>query len=175
MQYHIGRTAIILKRGDITEEDTEAIVNAANSHLQHGGGVAGAIVRKGGRIIQDESNRIGFVPVGSAVITSAGSLKARYVIHAVGPQMGEGDEDEKLRNATLNSLLLADKKRIRTLTFPAISTGIFGYPVERCAEIMLSTLQQYAQDHTSVVEIRLCLFDEATLQIFTDTASRLKL
>ena len=95
MNYKAGNTTIVVKRADITEEDTGAIVNAANSHLQHGAGVAGAIVRKGGQIIQDESDRIGFVPVGSAVITTGGDLKAPYVIHAVGPRMGEGEEDEK--------------------------------------------------------------------------------
>lgn len=175
MHYHVGSTAIILKLGDITEEDTEAIVNAANSQLQHGAGVAGAIVRKGGRTIQDESNYIGFVPVGNAAITGGGNLKARYVIHAVGPRMGEGAEDEKLRNATHNSLLLAEENNIRTLSFPAISTGIFGYPVDRCAKIMLSTLKQYSQGQTSVVEIHMCLFDEATLEIFKQAAVELKL
>src|SRR5262245_6115818 len=98
LRYKIHETEIVLKRGDITEEDTDAIVNAANSHLQHGGGVAGAIARKGGRTIQEESDKIGYVPVGSAAITTAGNLKAGYLIHAVGPRMGEGDEDEKLRN-----------------------------------------------------------------------------
>ena len=106
-EYSINKTRIILKKADITEEDTEAIVNAANSHLKHGGGVAGAIVRRGGKSIQEESDKIGYVPVGSAAITMGGNLNARFIIHAVGPQMGEGNEDEKLRNATLNSLRLA--------------------------------------------------------------------
>jgi O-acetyl-ADP-ribose deacetylase (regulator of RNase III) len=102
------------------------IVNAANSYLKHGGGVVGAIVRKRGRIIQEESDRIGYCPVGHAVITGTGSLKARYVIHAVGPRMGEGNEDERLRNATLHSLHLADDNQLRSVAFPTISTGIFG-------------------------------------------------
>ena len=99
----INRTTLRLVSADLTERDVDAIVNAANTHLQHGGGVAGAIVRKGGRIIQDESNAIGYVPVGGAAITSAGKLKARFVIHTVGPMMGEGDEDNKLKKA-INSV-----------------------------------------------------------------------
>jgi O-acetyl-ADP-ribose deacetylase len=172
MQFRVRDTSIIFKRGDITEEDTEAIVNAANSHLLHGGGVAGAIVRKGGHIIQEESDRIGYVRVGNVALTSGGNLKAKHVIHAVGPRMGEGDEDEKLRNATRNSLMLADEKRIRSLAFPAISTGIFGYPVDRCADIMLSTMLEYCQGSTVIQEIHFCLFDDSTLRIFETTANR---
>ena len=170
MQYKLHNTILILKRGDITEEDTHAIVNAANSHLQHGGGVAGAIVRKGGNIIQQESDKIGFVPVGSAAITIAGNLKTRFVIHAVGPRMGEGDEDEKLRNATFNSLRLADDEKLHTITFPAISTGIFGYPIDRCARIMLETIKNYCAGETSIQEIRFCLFDAAAMDVFRQTA-----
>src|SRR5574337_2117779 len=95
----IGKATLRLVSADITERDVDAIVNAANSRLQHGGGVAGAIVRKGGRIIQEESDKIGYVPVGGAAITTGGKLQARYVIHAVGPRMGEGDEDNKLKKA----------------------------------------------------------------------------
>ena len=171
MQSKVHNTILILKRGDITEEDTDAIVNAANSHLQHGGGVAGAIVRKGGSIIQRESDKIGYVPVGSAAITVAGNLKARFVIHAVGPRMGEGDEDEKLRNATNSSLRLADEEKLHTITFPAISTGIFGYPIDRCAQIMLETVQNYCSGKTSIREIRFCLFDDAALDVFRQTAA----
>ena len=95
-----------LVQGDLTERDVDAIVNAANSHLQHGGGVAGAIVKKGGQIIQDESDKIGVTPVGTAVLTTGGKLPAKFVIHTVGPRMGEGDEDNKLKNAVLSSLML---------------------------------------------------------------------
>ncbi len=173
MQYKVHNTILIVKRGDITEEDSDAIVNPANSQLQHGGGVAGAIVRKGGSIIQQESDRIGYVPVGSAAITVAGDLKARFVIHAVGPRMGEGDEDEKLRNATLNSLRLADDEGLHTITIPAISTGIFGYPIERCARIMLKTIQNYSSGETSIREIRICLFDAAALDVFLLAANEI--
>lgn len=173
MEYCINKTRIILKRSDITEEDTEAIVNAANSRLMHGGGVAGAIARRGGVSIQEESDKIGYVPVGSAAITTGGNLTARYVIHAVGPQMGEGDEDEKLRNATLNSLRLADDEAITSLSFPAISTGIFGYPIDRCAVVMLGALRQYCEGQTDLREVRFCLFDERALRVFEKSASEL--
>lgn len=171
-EYKVANTKVVLKRSDITMEDTEAIVNAANSHLQHGGGVAGAIVRRGGRTIQDESDRIGYVPVGGAAVTSGGNLEARFVIHAVGPRMGEGSEDEKLRNATANSLRAADEKRIQSVSFPAISTGIFGYPVDRCAPIMLEAVVNHCKGKTGIQEVRFCLFDEATLQVFAAAADR---
>jgi O-acetyl-ADP-ribose deacetylase (regulator of RNase III) len=168
--YPVGNTRIVLKRADITQEETEAIVNAANSRLQHGGGVAGAIVRRGGRVIQEESDRIGYVPVGGAALTSGGSLKARFVIHAVGPRMGEGDEDRKLKDATLSSLHLADQKGIRSLSFPAISTGIFGYPIDRCACVMLEATREHCGKETAIREIRFCLFDDAALQVFAAAA-----
>jgi O-acetyl-ADP-ribose deacetylase len=172
-QYRLNQTAVVLKRADITEEDVDAIVNAANTHLQHGGGVAGAIVRKGGSVIQHESDRIAPVPVGQAAITSAGALRAKHVIHAVGPRMGEGDEEAKLQNATMNSLRVAEFNHIYSLAFPAISTGIFGYPVESCAQIMLSVVRQYCNGETAIREVRFCLFDDATLSVFDATAARI--
>src|SRR5512140_3103660 len=117
-EHSIGNRSVRLVQGDITERDTDAIVNAANSSLQHGGGVAGAIVRKGGRVIQEESDRIGHVPVGGAAITTGGKLKARYVIHAVGPRMGEGDEDNKLKNAISSVLDLASEERLKSISVP---------------------------------------------------------
>jgi O-acetyl-ADP-ribose deacetylase len=170
MKYTVNRTEIVIKQGDITEEDTEAIVNAANRKLQHGGGVAGAIVRKGGSVIQEESERIGTVETGNAAITSGGNLKSQFVIHAVGPRMGEGDEDEKLRLATWNSLRLADEGLIHSLAFPAISTGIYGYPIDRCASIMLEAVRKYCKGETAIREIRFCLFDEASFHTFEETA-----
>jgi len=172
-EYSINKTRIILKKADITDEDTEAIVNAANKHLKHGGGVAGAIARKGGKSIQEESDKIGYVPVGSAAMTTGGNLTARFIIHAVGPQMGEGDEDEKLRNATLNSLRLADDEGMTSLSFPAISTGIFGYPIDRCAEIMLDALHRYCEGQTNLREVRFCLFDDKSLHTFEKCASEM--
>src|SRR3990172_3915451 len=123
---------IRLVQGDITEQKTDAIVNAANSHLQHGGGVAGAIVKKGGQIIQKESDKIGYVPVGKSAITTAGKLPSKYVIHAVGPRWGEGDEDNKLKSAVISSFKLADEKKLKSISIPAISAGIFGFPKDRC-------------------------------------------
>ena len=136
-EHKIGDKTLRLVQGDLTERDVDAIVNAANSYLQHGGGVAGAIVRKGGQIIQEESNKIGFVPVGGVAITGAGKLPAKFVIHAVGPRMGEGDEDNKLKNAVLSSLLLATEKGLKSISIPAISSGIFGFPKDRCAAILV--------------------------------------
>jgi O-acetyl-ADP-ribose deacetylase (regulator of RNase III) len=174
MRKRIGKAEVELVIGDITEMDTDAIVNAANSQLNHGGGVAGAIVRKGGSIIREESETWVFargeVPVGSAAITSGGALAARYVIHAVGPRMGEGDEDKKLENATLNSLKMADKHLLKSISFPAISTGIFGYPIDRCAHVMIPGVIGYLLHGKSGLErVVFCLYDESAFQIFKDT------
>ncbi|MEK6690646.1 MAG: macro domain-containing protein [Nitrospirota bacterium] len=159
---------IRLAQGDITEQNTDAIVNAANSHLQHGGGVAGAIVRNGGQIIQDESDKIGYVPVGKAAVTTGGKLPAKYVIHAVGPRWGEGDEDNKLISAVRSSLKLASEKGISTIALPAISAGIFGFPKERCSEILIRESSGYIKENpeTSIREINICIFDDQTVKIF---------
>lgn len=162
-----GKT-IRLFKGDITERDVDAIVNAANTHLQHGGGVAGAIVRKGGHVIQEESNRIGYVAVGHAATTGAGKLPCKYVIHAVGPQMGEGDEDNKLRNGVLNSLKLASGKGLKSISMPAISSGIFGFPKDRCAEILVREALNYIQGNigSSLELIEFCVYDDITFGYF---------
>jgi len=167
-EYSIGKRVLRLVQGDITERDVDAIVNAANSHLQHGGGVAGAIVKKGGQIIQEESDKIGFVPVGSAAITGAGKLRAKYVIHAVGPRMGEGDEDSKLKNAVLSSLQIATGNGLRSISMPAISSGIFGFPKDRCAAILVKESVNYITEHrdTSLQVIEYCVFDDETAQYF---------
>jgi O-acetyl-ADP-ribose deacetylase (regulator of RNase III) len=166
MKADIGNSVLELIDGDITEMDTDAIVNAANSMLVLGGGVAGAIRSKGGLEIQMECLKIGRTPVGQAAITSGGRLKAKYVIHAVGPRMGEGDEDEKLRNATFNSLKLADKNNVKSISFPAISAGIFGFPIERCAKIMLRTVIDYLKGTTGLERIVFCLFGDESYKIF---------
>ena len=173
MQKTINKSTIELREGDITEMDTNAIVNAANAALQLGGGVAGAIRRKGGPTIQAECDKIGGTFVGGAVITTGGNLKAEYVIHAVGPRMGEGNEDEKLRNATLNSLKVAEKNKVKSLAFPAISTGIFGFPVDRCAKIMLSTTIEYLKGETSIEKVVFCLFGEESYDTFVQELSSL--
>lgn len=159
-----GEKTLRLVQGDITERDVDAVVNAANSLLQHGGGVAGAIVRKGGSIIQEESDRIGFTPVGTSAITTAGKLRARFVIHAVGPRMGEGDEDNKLRSAVLSALALASGKGLRSVSMPAISSGIFGFPRDRCADILVGNSHAYLAGNpgSSLELVEFCVFDEET-------------
>jgi len=166
MKAKIGNRILELIEGDITEMETDAIVNAANAQLIMGGGVAGAIRRKGGPEIQKECNKIGGTFVGGAVITTSGNLKAKHVIHAVGPRMGEGNEDEKLKNATLNSLKLADQNKLKSIAFPAISTGIFGFPIERCAEIMLRATIDYLKGPTGLEKVVFCLFGADSYQVF---------
>jgi O-acetyl-ADP-ribose deacetylase (regulator of RNase III) len=162
----IKNSKIRLVQGDITELGTDAIVNAANSQLILGGGVAGAIRNKGGPRIQEECNKIGSTFVGGAVITTGGNLKAKHVIHAVGPRMGEGEEDLKLKNATLNSLKLIDQHKLKTLAFPAISTGIFGYPIERCSKIMINTSKEYLSGNTQIEEVIFCLYTTSDFEVF---------
>lgn len=166
MDVQIGNRMLELIEGDITEMETDAIVNAANDRLILGGGVAGAIRRKGGPTIQAECDRIGGTFVRGAVITTGGNLKAKHVIHAVGPRMGEGDEDRKLRDATVNSLRLAEEHHLRSLAFPAISTGIFGFPIERCAQIMLGAVIEHLRGETSLDRVVFCLFGRDSYQVF---------
>ena len=162
----IKKSKISLLEGDITELNTDVIVNAANSQLILGGGVAGAIRRKGGSIIQEECNKIGGTFVGGAVITTGGNLKAKYVIHAVGPRMGEGNEDEKLKNATLNSLKIMDQNKLKSIAFPAISTGIFGYPIDKCAKIMINTVKNYLMEKTIIETVYFVLYTRNDFKIF---------
>ncbi|RJP52566.1 MAG: macro domain-containing protein [Anaerolineaceae bacterium] len=162
---------IQIAQGDITLEETDAIVNAANEHLQHGGGVAWSIVRRGGDVIQDESDawiqKHGLVPHSRPAWTSGGTLPARYVIHAVGPVWGDGDEDAKLAAAVTGSLRTADELGLSSIAFPAISTGIFGFPKERAAGIMFKSIKEYFEQLTSQLKIvRLVLFDDATVEVF---------
>jgi len=168
MKVDIESRVLELVEGDITEMQTDAIVNAANARLTLGGGVAGAIRAKGGPEIQTECNKIGGTFVGGAVITTGGNLKAKYVIHAVGPRMGEGNEDRKLKNATLNSLKLADEHKLKSISFPAISTGIFGFPIRRCAEIMLKTATDYLRGQTGLEKVVFCLFGQDGYKVFAN-------
>jgi O-acetyl-ADP-ribose deacetylase len=166
-QIKIRNTLISVARGDLTACDVDAIVNAANSHLQHGGGVAGAIVRKGGAIIQEESNAIGYVPVSESALTTGGSLKARHVIHTVGPRWGEGDEERKLARAIQSALVLATRKGFSTMTLPAVSAGIFGFPKQRCAEILVGETVRFLNDNdTTLSQITFCLMDEEVIGHF---------
>ena len=165
-ELRVKNSIIRLVQGDITDLDTDVIVNAANAQLIMGGGVAGAIRRKGGPKIQEECNKIGGTHVGGAVITTGGNLKAKHVIHAVGPRMGEGNENEKLKNATLNSLKLMDQHGLKTIAFPAISTGIFGFPIDRCAKIMISTVKDYLNGDTNIKEVIFCLYTKSDFEVF---------
>jgi O-acetyl-ADP-ribose deacetylase (regulator of RNase III) len=159
-----------LVEGDITERKVDAIVNPANSYLQHGGGVAGAIVRKGGNIIQKESNEIGFVPVGSSVVTSSGNLACKAVIHTVGPRMGEGNEDEKLSNAINSCLELGLQKGFKTISIPAISSGIFGFPKDRCAKILVNETIVFLEKIDNLPEniqmVEFCIRGNDTIKAF---------
>ena len=161
-----------LWQADITDVAVDAIVNAANVGLVHGAGVAGAIVRKGGDIIQLESDRIGRVRVGEAAMTSAGALPAKAVIHAVGPMWpGKGPEesDALLTAATRNALEIARAKGFQSIAFPAISSGIFGFPKIRCARVMTQAIQDWAAGHPDdgPRDIRFTIIDDVTVDIFT--------
>ncbi len=159
-------TQLELAEGDITELDVEALVNAANEDLQLGSGVAGAIREKGGPSIQEECDRIGHTPVGTAVLTNAGNLDAKHVIHAVGPRMGEGDEDRKLASAIRSSLAVADRHGLRSIALPAISTGVFGFPVDRCAKILLTEVYRYLQGGTKIESVVVALWGDENFEIF---------
>jgi O-acetyl-ADP-ribose deacetylase len=163
----INNVSIKIIKGDITESNVDAIVNAANSHLQHGGGVAGVISRKGGPIIQEESDAIGYVPVGECAMTSGGRLKAPHVIHAVGPRMGEGDEENKLKNAISSVLKLATSKGFKSIAIPAISAGIFGFPKDKCARILVEETAAFVREEkTTLKEIVFCLIDTDIVNYF---------
>ncbi len=174
MKRQLNKTTFEIVQGDITERSEDAIVNPANSDLVLGSGVAGAIRSKGGPQIQAECRKKGPVHVGEAVITSGGELNAKFVIHAVGPRWGEGNEDEKLRSAVYRSLRVADQNSLKSLALPAISTGAFGFPVRRAAEIILDTIFRYIAVQTSLRSVVLVLFDAETRDIFVETAEGLE-
>ncbi len=163
--------ALELVQGDLTRVEVDAIVNAANARLAHGGGVAGAIVRRGGQVIQRESDRWveehGLASPQRPAITGAGRLPCRYVIHAVGPRWGEGDEDAKLATAVQSALALADARGCRSVALPAISTGIFGFPKDRAARITLAAIESFAaRPPANLRRVLLVLYDQPTLQAF---------
>lgn len=161
-EFRPGPLAVELVEGDITELEADAIVNAANSYLRHGGGVAAAIVRKGGYVIQEESDKWvrehGPVPVGSVAVTSAGRLRAKYVIHAVGPRYGEEEGDGKLASAIQSALDKAEELGLSSIAMPAISAGAFGYPYERCARIMARVIKGFAPRAKVLRRAIVCLY-----------------
>jgi O-acetyl-ADP-ribose deacetylase (regulator of RNase III) len=175
MEVRISKSVLSLVEGDITSEETDAIVNAANSRLAGGAGVDGAIHRAGGPSIMEECRKIGGCPTGQAVITASGNLMAKYVIHTVGPvyQGGVKGEANLLKSAHLESLKLASAKRLKSIAFPAISTGIYGYPLNEAAHIALKTAIDYLNEHGDIELVRFVLFGRKTYDIFADELRKL--
>jgi O-acetyl-ADP-ribose deacetylase len=175
MEVRINQGTLTLVEGDITAEQTDAIVNAANSRLMGGAGVDGAIHRAGGPSLMAECRNIGGCPTGQAVITTGGNLKARYVIHTVGPvyQGGTKGEAELLKSAYLSSLRLAAARGLKSIAFPAISTGVYSYPIAEAAHIALKTAVDFLRENTAVETIRFCLFDRRTYNLFAGELNRL--
>jgi O-acetyl-ADP-ribose deacetylase (regulator of RNase III) len=160
--------------GDLAEMATDAIVNAANNDLQLGGGVAGAIRLKGGPSIQQECDAIGSVPVGYAAITGGGNLKARFVIHAASMQLGGRTTASALRSSTSHCLRIAAEKQLKSIAFPAVGTGIAGFPMRECAEIMLRECAEHLKGKASLETIHFVLFDEAALGVFEQVWKELR-
>jgi O-acetyl-ADP-ribose deacetylase (regulator of RNase III) len=165
---------IVIRRGDLTEMDTDAIVNAANNDLILGAGVAGAIRRKGGDEIQRECYAIGSIPVGYAAITTGGKLKAKYVIHAASMQLGGATTAEALRHSTAHALRIAAERGLKTIAFPAVGTGVASFPMNECAEIMLNEAALHLQGGTSLETIYFVLFDESACETFKKAWERLQ-
>ena len=175
MDVQIEKCVLSLIQGDITLEETDAIVNAANSGLAGGAGVDGAIHDAGGPSIMMECRKIGGCPTGQAVITAGGNLKARYVIHTVGPvyQGGTRGEAALLKSAYLESLKLASARGLKSLAFPAISTGVYAYPVNEAARIALKTAMDYLKEHSDIERVRFVLFGQAMFDIFAAELKKL--
>jgi O-acetyl-ADP-ribose deacetylase len=165
---------IEILQGDLTEMDTDAIVNAANNDLKLGGGVAGAIRRKGGAQIQAECDAIGTIPLGGAAITSGGKLKARHVIHAASMELGGRTSALTLRSSTAHSLRIAAQQGLKTIAFPAVGTGIAIFPLRECAEIMLREAVRHVHGETSLQKIYFMLYDKETLTVFKEVFAEMK-
>ncbi len=161
-------TEIEIVKGDIAEIEADILVNAANNHLWMGAGVAGALKRAGGQQIEDEAVKKGPIPVGDAVETTAGNLKAKYVIHAAVMGQDLRTDEEKIRNATRNSLKLADTLGVKTIAFPALGTGVGGFSLERCAEVMLKEAETYP----GTIKVIFVLYSEENYQIFRRIAAK---
>jgi O-acetyl-ADP-ribose deacetylase (regulator of RNase III) len=165
---------ILIQQGDLTEMDTDAIVNAANNDLILGGGVAGAIRRKGGDEIQRECNEIGSIPVGYAAITTGGKLKARFVIHAASMRLGGATCAQSLRSSTAHCLRIAKERGLKSIAFPAVGTGIAGFPLEECANIMLREAAEHLRGETSLEAVHFVLFDDAAKETFQHAWQKLQ-
>ena len=164
---------IFFTQGDITEAAVDAIVNAANNDLILGAGVAGAIRRKGGPRVEEDCERIGSIPLGEAAVTTGGSLKALYVIHAASMRLGGRTTAESLRMATRHSLLRAEEKAIKSIAFPAIGTGVAGFPMDECARIMITEVLEHLKLRSSLEKVTFVLYDDAALKVFEETYSQL--
>jgi O-acetyl-ADP-ribose deacetylase (regulator of RNase III) len=175
----IKSAKLSILQGDITRQETDAIVNAANSGLMGGGGVDGAIHRAGGPAILEECKiivaRHGRLPAGKAVITTAGKMKAKHVIHTVGPVWRGGGENESalLASAYRESLRLAAEQKLNSIAFPSISTGAYGYPVEEAAAVAVKAVKDFLSVETSIKEVVFVLFDEKTYQVYTAVAEKI--
>jgi O-acetyl-ADP-ribose deacetylase len=161
-------------QGDITELDVDAIVNAANNDLQLGGGLAGAIRRKGGPVIQAACDEIGTIPVGGAAMTSGGELKARHVIHAASMRLGGATTARALRSSTAHALRIASENGLKTVALPAIGTGIGGFPMRECAEIMLRETEKHFEQPTSIEKVCFVLWDQGTLVAFQEVFAEMQ-
>jgi O-acetyl-ADP-ribose deacetylase len=168
------RSRVVLRKGDLTEAAVDAIVNAANNDLVLGGGVAGAIRAKGGPSIQAECDKLGPIPIGEAAVTGAGKLRARYVIHAASMRLGRRTSEAALRDSTRNSLKRAAEHGLKSIAFPAIGTGIAGFPIERCAVVMLEEIRDHLRGalplgkFAPVERVEMVLFDDRALGAFED-------
>jgi len=171
MKVSFHQSTLEIVQGDITQQDTEAIGNAANSALAGGGGVDGAIHRAGGPALMSELRaKYKGCPTGSAVITGGGNLKAKYVIHAVGPRYSGSPKDpELLSSAYRKSLELCSQNKISSVAFPSISTGIYGYPVEEASRIALKTVMDYLKNHPEIKLVRFVLFDSNTFDVYKES------
>ena len=168
MKVRIGQGSVEVVKGDITDQDVDAIVNAANNHLWMGAGVAGAIKKKGGQEIETEAVRQGPVDIGAAVITTGGNLKAKFVIHAAGMGQDLRTDEEKVRSATRSSLKLADENKVGTLAFPAIGTGVGGFSIHQCAQTMINESIDFLSESKTLKLVRFVLFDDAGFQSFEE-------
>jgi O-acetyl-ADP-ribose deacetylase (regulator of RNase III) len=179
VQITVKHTTLELVQGDITDMETDAIVNAANRQLAHGGGVAAAIARRGGAAIDRESRawirEHGAVDTGSAAITSGGELRAKYVIHAVGPVYDATNQSRRqLAAAVRSSLEMADERDLKSIALPAISTGIYGYPVQQAARVILAAVMDYLQGGTGLERVVFCLYDKNTYGVFQEALKQLQ-
>lgn len=165
---------VVLMQGDLTGMDVDAIVNAANNDLKLGGGVAGAIRRKGGDAIQRECDAIGTIPVGGAAITTGGKLRAGHVIHAASMQLGGMTTANALRTSTAHSLRIADKRHFKSIAFPAVGTGIAGFPLAECARIMLGEVIEHLKGKTSLQRVYFVLYDADALAAFEEVWTQMR-